>query len=365
MHVFPSFEAAGSQLRFLAMSKEWGTEFEHSVVSLSGNYQASSRVTEGVSIEIVKMDFPKGSTAKLIKPILKTVSLVKPNIILTYNWGAIEWAMCSPLHRVPVIHVEDGFGPEEVKRRLRRRNWTRRLVFRFATEKVIVISNGLHKIAKDEWHTPTNKLHFINNGVNLNKFLPKNERTTTNKFESKDKLIIGTVCGLRPEKRVSRLLEAVAIASSAVAIPIELHIAGDGIERTNLEKMAADFSNKFITVFLGSIPNPEAALSTFDVFALSSDTEQAPLGVLEAMASGLPIASVDVGDVKTMVCAENRPLVSGQDDVSLANSLATLLRSPELRAQLGRGNRAECEARHSFAQSATNWKLVLSTIPKR
>jgi L-malate glycosyltransferase len=78
-----------------------------------------------------------------------------------------------------------------------------------------------------------------------------------------------------------------------------------------------------------------------DVFALSSDTEQMPFSVLEAMSSELPIASVAVGDVAAMVSPENRPYVVPRDDEkAFLKSLRALVNNPELRIRLGLANRS-------------------------
>ena len=120
-------------------------------------------------------------------------------------------------------------------------------------------------------------------------------------------------------------------------------IVGDGPERAALEALAGRLGIADRTDFTGHLPAPQAAFRTFDLFALSSDTEQMPLTVLEAMASGLAVAATDVGDVAAMLTAENRPFVVARDAAALAGAMAALLANPERRQAIGAANRARAE----------------------
>jgi len=92
-------------------------------------------------------------------------------------------------------------------------------------------------------------------------------------------------------------------------------------------------------VFAGRV-KPEAILDLFDVFTLSSDTEQMPIALLEAMAASRAVAAVDVGDVKWMVCEENRDLIVARDDPeAFAAAITHLLLDSQRRERLGRQNR--------------------------
>jgi glycosyltransferase involved in cell wall biosynthesis len=75
-----------------------------------------------------------------------------------------------------------------------------------------------------------------------------------------------------------------------------------------------------------------------DVLALSSDTEQMPYVVLEAMDAGLPVASTDVGDVRLMLSPENRDFVVPPAPEALSGALRTLVEDPGLRKGIGRAN---------------------------
>jgi glycosyltransferase involved in cell wall biosynthesis len=91
-------------------------------------------------------------------------------------------------------------------------------------------------------------------------------------------------------------------------------------------------------IFTGPVEDPARLLGAFDVFALSSDTEQMPISVLEAMAASLPIAGVNVGDVKEMVSSENSPFIVDQDSTALAATMLDLLSDADGRRRIGTAN---------------------------
>ena len=95
------------------------------------------------------------------------------------------------------------------------------------------------------------------------------------------------------------------------------------------------------TNFAGNQPEPSILLGRADVYALTSDTEQMPAAVLEAMAMGLPVAATDVGDLRHMLPAANAPfLVPRDDEAALAAALGRLLEDETSRRRVGEANRA-------------------------
>jgi glycosyltransferase involved in cell wall biosynthesis len=68
-----------------------------------------------------------------------------------------------------------------------------------------------------------------------------------------------------------------------------------------------------------------------------------PLSVIEAMASGLPVVSTDVGDVRAMLATENAAYIGAPDDEVICRLLAELPANQGDWARIGAANRAKAE----------------------
>jgi glycosyltransferase involved in cell wall biosynthesis len=155
-------------------------------------------------------------------------------------------------------------------------------------------------------------------------------------------VVIGTVAGLRAVKNLPRLVRAFAAMASKEA---RLVIVGTGpeSERIAAEARACGVAERLIMP--GFLADPARWIGRFDVFALSSDSEQFPISLVEAMAAGLPAVATAVGDVAQMVSDDNRPLiVDAEDEPAFAAALDSLVERPDLRRAIGRANRERAAA---------------------
>ena len=297
---------------------------------MDGDLACRERLSPELDVAFPDAGVRKGDTLGNVRRFRALLTELRPAVLVTSNWGTIEWAMANVVPVVPHVHIEDGFGPEERATQIRRRVWTRRLVLRRST--VVVPSRVLWRIATGVWRLDERRVRYVPNGIDLARFAPR---------AASDGMVVGTVAALRAEKNLARLLRAFAIV--APDLPARLVIVGDGPERGALAALAGQLGIAGRVDFRGHVAAPAAVYAGLDVFALSSDTEQMPLSVLEAMAAGVAVAATDVGDVREMLAEANAPLVVAQDDAALAAALRTLLTDKALRERIALANRAKAE----------------------
>ncbi len=141
-------------------------------------------------------------------------------------------------------------------------------------------------------------------------------------------------------KGVDTLLKAIALTPGA-----SLVIAGDGPLRNSLEALAHSLGVGSRVLFTGSLAEDTypALFAAADIFVLPSTHRTEAFGIvaLEAMASGLPLVTTELG---TATSHYNKDAVTGFvvppcDAHALAESLSTLAGNAELRARMGQSAR--------------------------
>jgi glycosyltransferase involved in cell wall biosynthesis len=364
LHVFSTFAVGGPQTRFATVAERLGPKYRHLIVSMSGRTEAAQLLPPTLDYSLLPIrNTPRNPFANAWR-FGKQLRRIKPDQLVTYNWGSLEWAIGNRFGpNIPHIHIEDGFGPDEASARFMRRVWLRRVGLS-KVKTILVPSRSLERIALEEWRFPEARVRYLPNGVDIPRFsnrVPEAERAFVKR---PGELVIGTCAALRPEKNLARLIRAFAAGRPRNA---RLVICGDGSERAGLEAAARANGIADLCVFTGYLSRPELALANFDIFAMSSDTEQMPYGVLEAMAAALPVAATNVGDIKAMVAEENRQfIVNSADEAALTGALRNLLRDPALRAKLGAANQAKAKAEFSIDTmiEAYDW-FFGDTSPRR
>ena len=364
LHLHSSFAPGGKELRAVKLMNAFGPGVAHTVVSgVVGELGAASAVNDDISVAY-PADFP--ALAGKPSP-LRWWRIARAmrgfDLVLTYNWGAMD---AVGAHRMlarvvglpPLVHHEDGFNHDEVHGLKPIRNRFRALTLGTAAA-LVVPSRVLEAIAASVWWVKPARLKRIANGIPLDAYaLDGPTNGLPGLAKPAGALWLGTLAGLRAVKNLPRLVRAFA----ALPGQWELVIVGEGGERAAILAEAARLGVAHRVHLPGFAPDPAQVLRTFDLFALSSDSEQFPISVVEAMAAGLAVVSPAVGDVAGMVAAENQPLITPPgDEPALAAALLRAANDPVLRTAAGAANRARARADYGEPAMVAAYRAVYAS----
>jgi glycosyltransferase involved in cell wall biosynthesis len=152
--------------------------------------------------------------------------------------------------------------------------------------------------------------------------------------------LAATVSVLRDQKRVDVFVDAAPAILAAVP-DARLAVVGNGPLRDELGRRAARVGlaadPRF--AFVDFTPPAAAVLAALDVYVLSSGYEAFPVGVLEALACGVPQVATRVGGTPEAVTAETGRLVAPGDPDALADAVIALLRDETARRAMGDASR--------------------------
>ena len=346
LHLHSTFAAGGKELRCVRLINAFGPGVAHAIVSAEpGRMEAAQQILRQIPVAYPR-DFPSlrgWPTPARLQRLARAMQGY--DLVLTYNWGAMDAVMAHTAFKdifglPPLIHHEDGFNEDEQARLKPTRNFYRKIALG-RSNGLVVPSETLEAIALEVWDQPLGRVRHIANGIDTRAFAKKpRPDALRGMVKRKGEFWVGAVAGLRKVKNLPRLVSAFAPLSDEW----HLVIVGEGPEREAIRAAAEDHGVGHRVHLPGFAADPARYVGLFDIFAISSDSEQAPLSLIEAMAAGLPVAAMDVGDVARMVAEPNRRFVDSSSG-ALAASLRALAASADLRGALGRANREEARAR--------------------
>lgn len=352
LHCHSTFALGGKEARAVRLMNAFGDFADHVVLSAVPDALSAREAIDPA----IRAEFPGDAAPALhgrpglVRYRRLAAYMRQFDLVLTYNWGAMDAVGARRLfpRACPnLVHHEDGFNADETMGLNWKRNAFRRLMLP-AAARLVVPSLTLERIALAVWRQPSDRVTRISNGIDTKAYArPPEPGSIPGLTRDPGDMVIGTLAGLRAVKNLPRLVRAVAPLGDRV----RLVIVGDGPERDAIRREAERLDMGDRVLLPGFIAGPHRYLGHFDIFALSSDSEQFPISLVEAMAAGLPVAATDVGDVRTIVSEGNRPfIVQPADEADLSGALRKLRDDPALRRTLGKSNRAL--ARSAYDESS-------------
>jgi glycosyltransferase involved in cell wall biosynthesis len=254
----------------------------------------------------------------------------RADVVHTHNDRPLIYAASAArmARAAQVVHTKHGRGAQNS----RRQNFLSALSARL-TDQFVCVSDDCARLARKQG-VPSSRVTAIANGIDLRR------------FPFAGPCLAGpaiTVARLCPDKDLGMLLNAASIVVRA-APEFRLLIAGTGPSMLDLERQIGQLGLADHVRLLGPVRDIPALLRQARMFALSSISEGVPLAVLEAMASGLPVAATRVGGVPEVVTDGATGLLTPpRDPVALAAALLRLQGDDALTNAMGTRGRWRVE----------------------
>lgn len=198
------------------------------------------------------------------------------------------------------------------------------------------------------------KISVVPLGIDIEKyaFNGSRERLRRSFGISNDTLLIGTVSRAEPVKGLRYLVEAMPYVLERVP-NAKVLLVGGGSLMQELKSIASNLNITGNIILEGIRDDVSDILSALDIFVLPSLSEGMPLALLEAMASGKPVVSSNVGGIPEVVEeGVNGYLVAPGDASQLAQAILKFALNPELSSTMSNAGRRKVELEYNLKHQA-------------
>ncbi len=264
------------------------------------------------------------SAARKVKKLCKDLSIdaVQTHFIRERYIAAMSGLLGNKARLIYTSHV---VVPKSSVLRL-----TNRIVSSFE-DKIIAISYAGRDQMLEEGLNPK-KIKVIHHGVDISYWAEKAQSTIRNELGiGEDEFLIATTGRFSPEKGHSFLIEAVRQfkdSAGSLADKCKFLIAGDGELLEDCKDLAKKIGVSDIVIFTGFRTDIRNILQGSNLYVSPSKEEALGISIIEAIATGLPVISTDVGGTSEVINEENGCgiLVRYGDTTGLADCILKLIK---------------------------------------
>jgi len=302
--------------------------------------------------------------------LMKLIRLVKPDLVHTRNWAAIDGVIGARLAGVKnIIHSEHGREVTDPSGRNKLRKTVRKILSPYVSI-FVVVSAELRNWLIDDVGIPESKIIQIINGVDIEKYsIPDDKKFSKSQLGfDPDSFMIGTVGRLDPVKDYQTLIRAFTLLANVsvntiMTNKIKLLIIGFGPEEQKLKTLAEEYKIIDKIFFLGKRFDIPRLLHSMDVFVLPSVAEGISNTVLEAMASGLPVIATKIGgNVELVEHSQTGFLFTPGNYKELADMLVIYLRNSSLLREHGSMGRLRIKEKFSLTTMIQKYEELYSSL---
>ena len=301
----------------------------------------------GIPWRCLPLPWPEGRLGKLkdLVSLARGLRRERPDVILAFNWlpnvaCGLTWRVSGA--RLGVWNQRDGGCGLNA-------GLMQRTAVRWSSG---FMSNSVHarRFLSETYGLRPGKIAVIPNAIALPRLAGKGSRRELLGIggEAFVACMVANLHQLKDHTTILRAWKTVCDLSRAEGVSPLLLLAGrDDGEGMRLKAEAFDLELGDAVRFLGFVDDVAGLYAAADLCVHGTKTEGCPNAVLEAMATGLPVAASDVPGVREAVGPEGYRFLCPPGDASaLAERILELLRAPRLRAEAGAAMRRRVETEH-------------------
>ena len=323
-HVADSLEVGGAEVVVATLARIQHAEGHRVSVHClyAEGHLAEELRREGITVFVLG----PASPAAIARRLWQSLRESRADVVHCHNAAAtIYGATAARLLSVPVILST---RHSLADRRLFRQEMKFWIAARLFCRTVVAVSEAVRRSMESHTMAVAGKLALIRNGAAAAAGADRGEPRGP-------AFVLVNVARLTVLKDHMTLLRAAAIARKTVR-DLEVWIVGDGEQGDKLRAFAAEAGMADWVHFPGERKDVGTYLARADAFVLSSKSEGLPISLLEAMASGLPAISTQVGGIPEVAEMSGAcELVPPSDPQAMANAICRYAANRKQLAELG------------------------------
>lgn len=228
-------------------------------------------------------------------------------------------------------------------------------------DKVVAVSHLGASILQNRYKVNPQKIKVIHNGVDLNKFYPKEYTDIAN--GDQDMVTIGMMAHLSPFKGWYDFIKTINIIQQKSSKKIKALIIGDGDMRKELEEEVLRLKLENTITFTGYVDNVKELLNKLDIFLFTTHREGLSVAILETLSTGLPIVATDIGGIREQIDIDQNGYILPKGDIEgMADKCLELIDDVELRYKMGKKSRIIAEERFSEQRMLSDYIVCYKSV---
>lgn len=310
-------------VRLATAMKRMGTDVEVvSVYPRQGSILEKRIEEAGIPIHYIGKN--KKYSIRAMLHVFSTLSAIKPDVIhshLQATFYALPWILFRRIKLVHTIHTKPDVEFSSILTSVLR------VMMRLKKVVLVAVSKENYAIAKSFHGQGKNAIKLVNNPVEINQYYRNSNR-------SDGHVVFINVS--RQDANKNQIMAIRAMKEVIKQVPnAKMVLLGDGDQHEVLVRERNALGLQEVIDLPGEQSEPEHFLANADIYISTSHNEGLPLSMLEAMATGLPIISTDVGGVSDIVQG-NGALIPDGDFKALVAEMVRFARDRDMAECCGR-----------------------------